>query len=302
MNVLISGSTGLVGSALVSALTADGQQVARLARRRGNGALPEVLWDPAGGTIDGDALEAAGPFDAVVHLAGESIAAGRWTPEQKARIRDSRVRGTRVLASALSRLPAKPAVFACASAVGFYGNRGDEVLTEASPAGSGYLASVCREWEAAARPATDAGIRVSHLRLGPVLSREGGALTQMVPVFKMGAGGPLGSGRQWMSWVDLTDVVGAFRHVLETVGLSGPVNLVAPNPVTNRDFTRALGRALGRPAIVPAPAFALRMLMGEMADALLLSGQRVLPTRLQETGYRFQYSQLEDALRHALAK
>jgi uncharacterized protein (TIGR01777 family) len=236
----------------------------------------------------------------VVNLAGDNIAAGRWTPEKKARIRDSRVQLTRQLAESLARLTPPPQVLVSASAIGFYGNRGDEVLREESLSGSDFLSSVCRDWEAATRPAAEAGIRVVCLRFGAILSAAGGALAKMLTPFRLGAGGVIGDGRQWMSWIALNDVLGAIRHALAADALRGPVNVVAPQPVTNREFTQMLGRVLGRPAILPLPAFAARLAFGEMADALLLSSQRVEPARLLASGYRFQFTELEGALRHLL--
>jgi uncharacterized protein (TIGR01777 family) len=235
-------------------------------------------------------------FDAVVHLAGESIAEGRWTEAKRGRIRDSRVQGTRVLADTLARLIHPPKVFLCASAVGFYGSRGDEELDEESPAGSGFLSDVCREWESACRPAVEAGIRVVNLRLGMVLSTRGGALAKMLPIFRLGLGGRLASGRQYVSWITLDDVVEAIQFVMATDSLEGPVNAVAPGAVTNREFTRVLGRVLRRPAILPAPAFALRCVLGQMAQELLLASTRALPRRLLEAGFAFRDPDLEGAL------
>lgn len=296
VRILVSGSSGLIGSALVPALSAEGHAVSRLVRGRpGPG---DVLWGPARGAVDAARLEG---FDAAVHLAGESVA-GRWTRTKKAAVRDSRVRGTRLLAEAFSRLSRPPQVLICASAVGFYGDRGDEVLTEQSAPGSDFLAGVCREWEAAAAPAAERGMRVAHLRFGVVLSPRGGALARMLPPFRLGLGGVIGSGRQYMSWISLDDAVGAVRHVLLNGSLAGPVNVTAPQPVTNRQFTRALGRALGRPTIFPMPAFAARLAFGEMADALLLSGARAEPARLLSSGYAFRTPDLEGALRRFWAK
>lgn len=297
MKVVVTGSRGLVGSAFLSSLTAGGHQAVRLVR--GHSAPGEFLWDPEKGSVDTQAFAGA---DAVVHLAGENIAAGRWTESRKLRIRDSRVGGTRVLAEAQARLERKPRVLVCASAIGFYGDRGDETLTEASSAGSGFLPEVCKEWEAASRPAAQAGIRVAQLRFGIVMTPKGGALQKMLLPFQMGAGGRLGSGRQWFSWVALDDVVGALHHAMLTEGLAGPVNVVAPNPVTNAEFTKTLGRVLRRPTVAAVPAFAARALFGEMADALLLSGARVSPRRLLDTGYRFLYPDLEGALLHVLGR
>jgi uncharacterized protein len=301
MRVLISGASGLIGSALAPALAEAGHTIVRLGRSEPKPGAAEVRWDPMSGTLDLASLEALGGADAVVHLAGESVAAKRWTPEQKARIRDSRVKGTRLLSEALTRLANPPRVLASASAIGYYGDRGDEVLREDSPPGSDFLAEVCKAWEAATEPAARAGIRVVNHRFGLVLSPDGGVLKTMLGPFRMGVGGPLGSGKQWMSWIALDDVVGAIRHGLSAEGLQGPVNTVAPNPVTNAEFSRVLGRVLSRPAAFPVPEFALRLALGEMADAALGS-QRVEPARLKETGYKFRYPELEAALRHVLEK
>ncbi len=296
MNVLISGATGLIGSALVPELEANGHTVTRLSRS-GSGA-DTVRWDPSAGTIDGD-LEGT---EAVVHLAGESIAQGRWSPDKKRRILDSRVQGTRLLAERIAALSAPPKVMVSTSAVGYYGDRGDEVLTEESGPGEDFLARVCREWEAAAEPARRAGIRVVHPRLGIVLTPEGGALGTTLPIFKLGGGGKIGSGRQWWSWVALDDVVGSTVHALTNEGVEGPVNVGSPNPMTNAEYTKVLGKVLGRPTVLPLPAPAARIMLGEVADALLLASQRMRPARLQDTGYAFRHPQLEGALRHLLGR
>jgi uncharacterized protein (TIGR01777 family) len=256
-----------------------------------------VRWDPARGALDVPALSG---YDAVVHLAGEPIV-GRWTQEKKQRIRESRILGTRLLAEALAKLAKPPQVLVSASAIGYYGHRGEELLTERSAGGRDFLAEVCREWEAAAAPAAAKGIRVVQLRLGIVLSARGGALQAMLPPFRLGLGGVVGSGTQYWSWVALEDVVGAFLHALRTEALQGPANVVAPQPVTNREFTAALGKVLKRPTVFPLPARVARLLLGEMAEALLLSSTRVAPKRLQETGYVFRFPALDGALRHALA-
>jgi len=295
MRILVSGASGLIGSALAPFLRSERHEIVPLARSSSAG-QPAVAWDPGAGRIDADALEG---FDAVVHLAGENIV-GRWTAKKKAAIRNSRVRGTRMLAQALASRVRKPAVLLCASAIGYYGHRGDEVVREGSGPGSDFLADVCRDWEAAADPARQAGIRTVHLRFGMVLSASGGALAKMVPAFRLGLGGVLGSGRQYMSWVDLDDVLGAIRQGLTTVSVAGPVNVVAPHPVTNAEFTKTLGRALKRPTPFPVPAFAARMLFGELADALLFSSTRVEPAKLLQAGYRFRYPELEASLRHLL--
>jgi len=297
MRILVSGSSGLVGAAVVRHFAAPTDEVIRVVRREPKPGVSEVRWDPEAGTMAAGGLEG---LDAVVHLAGENVAAGRWTPAKKDRIRKSRVEGTRLLARTLAGLKRPPKVLASASAVGFYGNRGDEELDEGSPPGSGFLAGVCREWEAATEPAAQAGIRVVLARLGVVLAREGGALARMLPLFRFGLGGRLGSGRQFMSWITLEDAVGAIRFLLENDSLCGPVNLVSPHPATNREFTAALGRALRRPTFLPAPAFALRIALGEMADEMLLASARVLPRGLLASGYSFSHPALEPALRRIL--
>jgi uncharacterized protein (TIGR01777 family) len=298
MIVAVTGSTGLIGTALVDALEAEGHVVHRLVRRPVCDEQHELHWDPAAGQIDAAALEGV---DAAVHLAGESLAAHRWTEAFKHRIRDSRVRGTRLLCDALAGLAAKPGVLVSASAVGYYGDRGDEIVDESSAPGRGFLADVCQQWEAATQPARDAGIRVVNLRLGVVLSPRGGALAQMLTPFNLGAGGVIGSGRQYLSWVALDDVVSAIRFALRTATLAGPVNAASPQAVTNREFTKTLGRVLGRPTLFPMPAFAARLAFGEMADEMLLGGARVEPRALMSAGFAFQFPELESALRHLLA-
>jgi uncharacterized protein (TIGR01777 family) len=301
MKVIITGATGLIGAALVRALMAEGHSITRLVRgeSRATGAsdVSEVRWNPDAGTIEAERLEG---HDAAVHLAGEPIAEGRWTDEKKRRIRESRVQGTRLISETLAGLTSKPEVLVSASAIGFYGDRGDEVLTEESASGDDFLSEVCREWEKATLAASQAGIRVVHLRTGIVLSREGGALAKMLTPFKLGVGGRIGSGRQYMSWIDIEDEVGVIRHALMDKSLRGPVNTVAPHPVTNNEFTKTLGRVLGRPTVFPMPAFAARLAFGEMADALLLAGQRVEPARLKASGYTFAYPELESSLHHVL--
>jgi uncharacterized protein (TIGR01777 family) len=299
MKILVSGSSGLVGTALVARLKKDGHEVVPLVRSKPAPGVPGVHWHPLTGIVEHEALEG---FDAVVHLAGENIASGRWSAERKARIRDSRVQGTRLLCGAFERLQRPPRMLACASAVGYYGSRGDELLTEASSAGTGFLAEVCREWEQATAPAADRGVRVVSMRIGVILSPLGGALQRMLLPFKLGGGGIIGSGKQYWSWITLDDVVGAIDHVLKTEALRGPVNFVAPNPATNHEFTKTLGRVLHRPTVLPMPAFAARLALGEMADELLLSSTRVDPVRLKETDYKFSHPNLEEALRHLLGK
>jgi uncharacterized protein (TIGR01777 family) len=298
MKVAITGVSGLLGSALVPFLREGGHEVLRLVRRAPK-AKDEARWDPAAGTIDASALEAA---DAVVNLSGENLAGGRWTEQRKDLLRSSRLGPTRLLAETLARLKTKPKALVSVSAIGYYGNRGDAWLTEAEPAAGDFLGRLSSEWESAAQPAAAAGIRVVHPRLGVVLSPAGGALGKMLLPFKAGLGGVLGPGTQYMSWIAIDDVLGAFRHLLEGEGLAGPVNTVAPEPVTNAVFTKTLGRVLGRPTVAPAPGFALRLAFGEMADATLLSSARVRADRLLAGGYSFRFPTLEGALRHVLAK
>lgn len=297
MRILISGATGLVGSSLVPLLTTGGHEVLRLRRSSSSAGPSAVAWDPRVGLTDPSSV---GSFDAVVHLAGESIASGRWTAARKELIRASRVEGTRRLCESMAELPRPPATLVCASAIGYYGNRGEEELDESADPGPGFLANVCRAWEAATEPAVKAGIRVVHVRFGVVLSPRGGALAKMLTPFRLGAGGVMGSGRQYMSWVGIDDAVRAIQHCLITANLSGPVNVVSPSPVTNAEFTRTLGRVLRRPTILPMPAFAARLAFGEMADELLLASTRAIPQRLIETGFRFQDVALEDCLRRLL--
>jgi len=298
MKVLVSGSTGLVGSALVPLLSSQGLSVVRLARSSAPGSSA-ISWDPAAGRLDPVALEG---IDAVVHLAGENVASGRWNAKRKLRILDSRVQGTRLLSETIARLERPPKTLVCASAVGYYGDRGQELLDEQSPPGGDFLSDVCHHWEAAAEPARQAGIRVVHCRFGVVLSAAGGALKKMLPPFRMGLGGRLGSGRQYMSWIALDDAIGAIYHALMTDSLAGPVNAATPEAVTNLEFTKVLGRVLSRPTIFPVPAAALRLLLGQMADEMLLSSIRVRPARLLESGYKFREPDLEPALRHMLGK
>lgn len=298
MDVLVSGSSGLVGSALVSALGDEGHQVRRLTRSGGSSPEGGVRWDPSSGMIDAAGLEGV---DAVVHLAGENIV-GRWTAAKKARIRDSRVEGTYLLSGVLAKLSTPPKVMVCASATGYYGERGNELLTEESAPGHNFLAGVCQEWEASADPAREAGVRVVHMRFGIVLSTEGGALATTLPIFKLGGGGRIGSGRQYQSWITLDDVVGAVLHALSTDSLSGPVNVTVPDPPTNIEYTKTLGRVLGRPTVFPLPAPVARLVLGEVADELLLASQRIEPARLKESGYSYRYPQLEGAFRHLLGR
>ncbi|MDQ4127187.1 MAG: TIGR01777 family oxidoreductase [Actinomycetota bacterium] len=295
MNVLISGATGLIGTALIPELEAAGHSVTRLTRSPRS--ADDLGWDPEAGTIDD--LEGT---DAVVHLAGESIAEGRWTPEKKRRILESRKKGTRMLAEAIAALPVPPSVMVSASADGYYGDRGNELLTEDSEPGSGFLAEVCTAWEAAADPAREAGIRVVHPRTGIALSPKGGALGKTLPIFRLGAGGRIGSGRQYWSWVSLDDVVGSYVYALENEAVSGPVNVCSPNPLTNAEYTKVVGRVLNRPTFFPLPATAARAALGGVADELLLASKRMVPAGLEKAGYRFRHPNLEEALRHLLGR
>ena len=298
MKILVSGSTGLVGTSLVGALRAERHEVVGLVRRPPvNDDETVIVWDPANGTIDPGELEG---LDAVIHLAGENIAARRWSAKQKARIRDSRVEGTSLLARTLAGLESPPATLICASAIGWYGNGGDQWQDESQPPGTGFLPDVCRDWEAAADPARDAGLRVVHARIGVVLAREGGALKAMLLPFRLGLGGCVGSGRQYWSWIALDDLVAALKHLVESESLRGPINLMAPAPATNREFTKTLGRVLKRPTIFPMPGFVARLLLGEMANELMLTGARVRSTLLTESGFEFRCPDLENALRHVL--
>ena len=293
MDVVISGSSGLIGRALASSLLADGHRVLRL-RRGGITDGDDVGWNPEAGRIDAPALEGV---DAVVHLAGEGIGEHKWTDEQKRRIRDSRVRGTAVIAAAVASRERKPHVFVSASAIGYYGNRGDEVLTEESAPGDDFLAGVCTAWEAETKPAADSGVRTVNTRTGVVLAAHGGALQRMLLPFKLGVGGKQGSGKQWMSWIALDDVVGSIRHAIEQPLVRGPINLTAPNPARNEEFAATLGRVLHRPTVLPTPLLPLRLRFGsELVETLLLFSQRVQPAKLETTGYEFRYAALEPAL------
>jgi uncharacterized protein (TIGR01777 family) len=300
LTVAVTGSSGFIGSALVSSLRASGDAVVRLVRRPvAPGAPDEASWDPEGGTIDRAALEGV---DAVVHLAGEGIGERRWSDAQKQRILSSRVKGTSLVASTLAAMGADAPVLVSGSAVGYYGLRGDEVLTEASSPGTGFLADVVKAWEGATEPASAAGVRVVLLRTGIVLGRHG-ALGRMLPFFKAGIGGRLGSGRQWWPWVALDDVVGVVRHAITTPSLSGPMNATAPNPARNAEVARALGRVLHRPSLLPVPAFALSLLMGrELTHEVILAGQRAVPAAAEASGYRFAHPDLEPALQVAVGR
>jgi len=298
MRIAVTGSSGLVGKALVESLLRGGHEVVRLVRRA-TSAKDEVQWDPAGGQIDTASLEG---LDAVVHLAGENIATGRWTAAKMERIRSSRVQGTRVLCEALAGLQQKPTSLVCASAIGFYGDRMHEKLTEQTPRGTGFLADVCADWEAACEPAREALIRVVNLRIGVVLSAKGGALSAMLAPFKLGLGGNMGNGRQFWSWITLRDLVAAIEHCLVTTQLEGPVNAVSPKPATNAQFTKALGRVLGRPTLLPMPAPVARIVLGKMADSLILASANVFPKELEYSGFTFHDTEIEPALRHVLGK
>jgi uncharacterized protein (TIGR01777 family) len=296
MRVLVTGSHGLIGSALVAALAEEGHDVLRAVR--GPAGPGEVAWDPDRGQLDAAALE---KVEAAVHLAGAPIAEKRWTAEHKRRILDSRVTSTDLLARRLAEARPGPSVLISGSAVGFYGDRGDEIVDEDSSAGTGFLAEVCTQWEAATGPAEEAGIRVVHARTGIVLSADGGALKKQLPLFKVGLGGRFGTGRQYQSWISRADEVGAIIFALQTPSLAGAVNLTAPHPVTNAEFTKTLGSVMGRPTMMTAPKFGLAAALGrQMAEEMLLTGQRVMPAQLVAAGYQFQYPELEPALRALL--
>src|SRR5271165_4572433 len=292
--ILVSGVSGPIGAALLPSLRAGGWSVVRLVRGQATGD-GEIAWDPAAPI----AAEAVSGFDAVIHLAGESIV-GRWTAAKKAKIRDSRVIGTSNLAHALAQAEEKPRVFVCGSAIGYYGDRGEELLSEESAPGAGFLADVCQEWEEATTPAVQADIRTAHLRTGIVLSPKGGALGAMLLPFKLGLGGRTGNGKQWMSWIDVQDMVGAIHHILKNDLMQGAVNMVAPKPVRNTEFAATLAGVLGRPAIFPMPAFAAKLAFGEMGEELLLGSQKVEPGKLISSGYPFRYRELRQSLQHLL--
>lgn len=301
MRAVVSGATGFVGSRLVERLERPlvlSRSPERARAALGDGVEPHG-WDPAAGLPP---VEAFRDVEAIFHLAGDPIAEGRWTKAKRARIRDSRVIGTRNLVDGLAVLDERPKVLVCASAIGYYGDRGDEELDEKSGFGTGFLADVCQEWEEAAEPARVRGIRVVNLRIGVVLSPKGGALATMLTPFKLGAGGVVGSGDQYWSWIAIDDLLGAIHHAIITEELSGAVNAAAPNPVTNREFTKTLGRVLHRPTVLPMPAFAAKLALGEMANELLLASARVVPKRLLESGYEFRFPELEGALRHVLGR
>ena len=295
MKILVAGSSGLIGTAFCSRLGREGHKVVRLVRRAP--AQGELYWDPEAGELEQEGLEG---IEAVVHLGGRSIVAGRWTATVKAQLRQSRVQTTQLLATRLAGLAAPPRVLVCASAVGIYGHRRDEELDEESDTGEGFLAELGRAWEGASAVASEAGIRVVQARLGIVLSRRGGALAKMLLPFRLGVGGKIGSGRQYVSWISLEDAVAALIYVVENDALRGPVNLTAPQPVTNAELTRTLGRVLRRPTLLPLPVFAAKLVLGELAEEGLLASQRVRPKRLLGAGFEFAYPELEGALRHAL--
>lgn len=297
MKIVISGASGLIGTQLVAKLSTSGHEVVRLVRRSPKAG--EIQWNPKLGTLDASALEGV---DAVIHLSGAGIGDKRWSDGYRKEILDSRTDTTALLAKTIASLSRKPSVFLSGSAIGIYGARNDEQLTEVSTHGTGFLAEVCEQWEAAAKPAVDAGIRTVYLRTGIVLSPKGGALKKLLPLFKLGVGGKFGNGKQWQSWISIDDEIGAIEYLL-TSNVSGAVNLTAPNPVTNAEFTKVLASVLKRPAIVPVPTFAPKILLGgELADALLFTGQRVIPAALNASGYSFKHTTLESALRSLLSK
>ncbi|MEZ6116097.1 MAG: TIGR01777 family oxidoreductase [Pirellulaceae bacterium] len=290
MRMIVTGASGLVGTEFGQLASSQGHEIIPAVRSRQQSG---VYWNVAQQTCDAEGFE---NVDAVVHLAGENIAEGRWTDAKKKRIRESRVQGTKLIASTLASLQQKPTAFVCASAIGYYGNRGDEQMTEDSAPGDGFLAEVCQEWESATKVAADAGIRTVQGRIGVVLSKDGGALKQMLTPFKMGVGGTIGSGNQYMSWIAIQDLARSLLHCVTDASLNGPVNLVAPQPVTNREFTKTLGSVLNRPTIFPVPAFAAKLAFGQMADDLLLSSTRVLPQRLTDAGFQFEFGGIKEAL------
>lgn len=295
--VAVSGASGMIGSEVIRRLTEQDRAVIKLVRGTPKSTVTEAQWSVEEGLVNPKRLEGV---SAVIHLAGENIAGGRWTEDRKRRIRNSRVQGTEQLCRDLAGLEHKPDVLVCASAIGYYGDRGTTVLDETSPAGKGFLPEVCVDWEAATKPAADAGIRVVNVRIGVVISKQGGALEKMLTPFKLGAGGKVGSGEQYWSWVSLDDVVGVMLHALNCAELSGPVNAVSPHAVTNAEFTEALGSVLHRPTLLPMPAFAAKLALGQMADDLLLASTHVVPKKLEETDYQFQYPQLRECLEHEL--
>ncbi len=296
--IAISGASGLVGTQLTKLLTSSGSTVRPMLRKGNTGIPNSILWDPAKGVVDPQQLNGV---DTIIHLAGENIAGGRWTTAIKERIRSSRVDGTRNLVQSLAKAPTQPRTLLCASAIGFYGERGDEIMTESSPAGTGFLADVCKAWEHEAMAAAAFGIRVVCIRIGVVMSPKGGALAKMLLPFKLGLGGVVGSGKQYWSWVGLNDLVRIIAFCAKTEAVHGPVNAVSPNALTNYDFTKTVGSVLHRPTLFPLPAFAARLVLGEMADDLLLSSIRVAPKALQQQGFQFEQPDLKSCLEHELS-
>ena len=297
MKIAITGTTGLVGSELVPFLQAGGHEVLKMVRNKAQSSPTQVYWNPDTGEIEANKLEG---IDAMVHLAGDNVADGNWTPAKKQRIKESRTKGTKLIADTLANLQNPPKTFVSASAIGYYGERGSQTLDETASAGEGFLTDVCKEWEAACKPAKDKGIRTVNMRVGIVLSPKGSALGKMLPIFQLGGGGILGNGKQYMSWIAIDDLIGALYHAINTPSLSGPVNATAPSPATNSEFTKVLGKVLWRPTIAPVPGFGVKMLFGEMGETLLLGSTRVLPKALIDSGYQFLFPDLEGALRHVL--
>lgn len=298
MKILISGASGLVGTHLIPTLKAKGHEVYKLVRKKPK-AVDEIEWDATKGIAESE-LPKIENFGAVIHLAGDNVADGNWTDEKKRKIKESRTIGTRVLIESLKKLENPPKTFIAASAIGFYGNRGDEVLTEDSAKDEGFFPEVCSEWEAESEKAADFGARVVMLRIGVVLSKDGGAIAKMLTPFKLGVGGVVGSGKQWMSWIELDDLIRLIHHALDNENVSGALNAVAPNPVTNEEFTKTFGKVINRPTIIPIPEFAIKLLFGEMGENTLLASTRVLPEKTQNTGFDFKFNDLESALKHAL--
>lgn len=298
MKILISGASGLVGTHLIPTLKAKGHEVYKLVRKQPK-AVDEIQWDSTKGIAESE-LPKLENFDAVVHLAGDNVASSNWSDEKKRSIKESRTVGTRVLVDSLKKLENPPKTFVAASAIGFYGNRADEVLTEESAKGEGFFPEVCSEWETESEKAADFGARVVMLRIGVVLAKDGGALEKMLTPFKLGVGGVVGSGKQWMSWIALDDLIRLIHHALDDENVHGALNAVAPNPVTNEEFTKTFGKVINRPTIIPIPEFAIKLLFGEMGENTLLGSTRVLPQKTQNTGFSFKYNDLEEALKHAL--